>query len=267
MYLSRTARYMLAGFTVLVLAVLYFPILYIARLSFNQARSFSWPPRGFTLQWWRAAYHASGPRDALFRSLETALLASAIALVLGTLASFALTRHKFFGRNAVSFIAVLPIALPGIVTGLALNAGYHRVGINLSLFTLVVAHATFCIVIVYNNVAARLRRLAPSLEEASADLGADIFQTFGYITFPLMRSALLAGALLAFALSFDEIVVTTFTAGSGFETLPLWIFNNMFRPNNLPLVNVVATVVVVLSIVPVYLAQRLSDGAVGASGR
>jgi putative spermidine/putrescine transport system permease protein len=131
----------------------------------------------------------------------------------------------------------------------------------------VVAHATFCIVIVYNNVAARLRRLAPSLEEASADLGADIFQTFGYITFPLMRSALLAGGLLAFALSFDEIVVTTFTAGSGFETLPLWIFNNMFRPNNLPLVNVVATVVVVLSIIPVYLAQRLSDGALGASGR
>ena len=130
-----------------------------------------------------------------------------------------------------------------------------------------VAHATFCIVIVYNNVAARLRRLSPSLEEASADLGADIFQTFGYITFPLMRSALLAGGLLAFALSFDEIVVTTFTAGSGFETLPLWIFNNMFRPNSLPLVNVVATVVVVLSIVPVYLAQRLGDGALGASGR
>ena len=186
--------------------------------------------------------------------------------MLGTLASFALTRYRFFGRNAVSFIAVLPIALPGIVTGIALNSGYHRVGINLSLFTLVVAHATFCIVIVYNNVAARLRRLSPSLEEASADLGADIFQTFGYITFPLMRSALLAGALLAFALSFDEIVVTTFTA-SGFETLPLWIFNNMFRPNNLPLVNVVATVVVVLSIIPVYLAQRLSDGALGASGR
>ena len=265
MYVSRTARYLLGAFTALVLVVLYFPILYVARLSFNQARGFAWPPRGFTLQWWRAAYHASGPREALFRSVETAVLASAIALVLGTLASFALTRHRFFGRNAVSFLAVLPIALPGIVTGIALNSGYNRAGITLSMFTLVVAHATFCIVIVYNNVAARLRRLSPSLEEASADLGADIFQTFGYITFPLMRSALLAGALLAFALSFDEIVVTTFTAGSGFETLPLWIFNNMFRPNNLPLVNVVATVVVILSVIPVYLAQRLSDGALGPS--
>src|SRR4051794_33849456 len=259
MYVSRVARFALAGFTALVVGVLYFPLLYIARLSFNAARGFVWPPRGYTLEWWRAAYHATGPREALVRSIQTALLASAIALVLGTLASFALTRHRFFGRNAVSFVAVLPIALPGIVTGIALNSGYHRAGITLSLFTLVVAHATFCIVIVYNNVAARLRRLSPNLEEASSDLGADMFQTFGYITFPLMRSALLAGALLAFALSFDEIVVTTFTAGAGFETLPLWIFNNMFRPNNLPLVNVVATVVVIFSIIPVYIAQRLSD--------
>jgi len=267
MYLSRTARYILGAFMALVLAFMYFPILYIARLSFNKARGFRWPPQGFTLHWWHAAAQATGPREALFRSVETALLASGIALLLGTLASFALTRHRFFGRNSVSFLFVLPIALPGIVTGIALNAGYHRAGIALSLFTLVVAHATFCIVIVYNNVAARLRRLSPNLEEASADLGADMFQTFGFITFPLIKSAMLAGALLAFALSFDEIVVTTFTAGGGFETLPLWIFNNMFRPNNLPLVNVVATVVVIFSIIPVYLAQRLSDGAVGASGR
>src|SRR5207245_766539 len=143
-YISRTARYVLGAFTTLVLVVLYFPILYIARLSINKARSYAWPPQGFTLEWWRAATHASGPRDALFRSLETALLASAVAVVLGTLASFALTRYRFFGRNAVSFIAVLPIALPGIVTGIALNSGYHRAGIQLSLFTLVVAHATFC---------------------------------------------------------------------------------------------------------------------------
>ena len=267
MYLSRTARYILGAFMALILAFMYFPILYIARLSFNKARGFRWPPQGFTLHWWHAAAQATGPREALFRSVETALLASGIALLLGTLASFALTRHRFFGRNSVSFLFVLPIALPGIVTGIALNAGYHRAGIALSLFTLVVAHATFCIVIVYNNVAARLRRLSPNLEEASADLGAEMFQTFGFITFPLIKSAMLAGALLAFALSFDEIVVTTFTAGGGFETLPLWIFNNMFRPNNLPLVNVVATVVVIFSIIPVYLAQRLSDGAVGASGR
>ena len=149
-------------------------------------------------------------------------------------------RFKFFGRDTVSFLVVLPIALPGIVTGVALNPRSARSGITLGFFTLVVAHATFCIVVVFNNVVARLRRLAPNVEEASADLGADLFQTFRYVTFPLVRSALLAGGLLAFALSFDEIVVTTFTAGAGIETLPQWIFNNMFRPNQLPIVNVVA---------------------------
>jgi putative spermidine/putrescine transport system permease protein len=266
MYVSRFARITLGGFTALVVLVLYFPILYIARLSFNTARTYAWPPRGFTLQWWSDALHASGPRDALLRSLQTALLATVVALLLGTLAAFALSGQRFFGSGSVSLLVVLPIALPGIVTGIALNSGFHRAGIQLSLFTLVVAHATFCIVIVFNNVSARLRRLAPSVEEASADLGADIFQTFRMVTFPLMRSALLAGGLLAFALSFDEIIVTTFTAGAGYETLPLWIFNNMFRPNNLPLVNVVATVVVLLSIIPVYFAQRLSEGAIGGTG-
>ena len=151
--------------------------------------------------------------------------------MLGTLASFALTRHRFFGRDAVSLVIVLPIALPGIVTGIALSSGFQRVGINLSLFTLVVAHATFCVVIVYNNVAARLRRMSPNLEEASADLGADALQTFRLRHFPLMRSALVAGGLLAFALSFDEIVVTTFTAGGGYKTLPLWFADNFARPN------------------------------------
>jgi putative spermidine/putrescine transport system permease protein len=265
-YISRGTRYALAAFTTLVFVVLYFPIAYIARLSVNKAQTYAWPPQGYTLHWWQQAWHAPGPRDALLRSLQTAALATIIALGLGTLVSFALTRYRFIGRNSVSLFIVLPIALPGIVTGLALNSGFHRVGINLSLFTLVVAHATFCIVIVYNNVAARLRRLAPSVEEASSDLGADMFQTFRFITFPLIRSALVAGGLLAFALSFDEIVVTTFTAGPGFETLPLWIFNNMFRPRSLPLVNVVATVVVLLSIIPVYIAQRITErGVVGVT--
>ncbi len=266
MYLSRFARVALASFTALVLVVLYFPILYIARLSFNTARSYAWPPQGYTLEWWKQTAHASGPREALLHSVTVALVAALIAIVLGTLASFALTRYKFFGRQSVTLLAVLPIALPGIVTGIALNSGFQRIGVRLSFFTLVLAHATFCVVIVYNNVAARLRRMSPNLEEASADLGADLFQTFRSVTFPLMRSALLAGGLLAFALSFDEIIVTTFTVGAGFETLPMWIRDNMFRPNNLPLVNVVATVVVLVSIIPVYIAQRMSDGAVGATG-
>jgi putative spermidine/putrescine transport system permease protein len=258
MYLSRTARNLLRLATGLGLAFLYLPLLVVLVLSFNSSRTFSWPPDGLTLHWWSQAADNQGARHALGTSLKTAAGATAIALVLGQLASFAVQRYRFFGREVVSFVVILPIALPGIVTGLALNSAFRQASIGLGFFTLIVAHATFCIVLVYNNVIARLRRLAPSLEEASMDLGGDLFQTFRFVTFPLVRSALLAGGLLAFALSFDEIVVTTFTAGAGIETLPQWIFNNLFRPNNLPIVNVVATAVVVLSIVPVWLAQRLT---------
>jgi putative spermidine/putrescine transport system permease protein len=194
-------------------------------------------------------------------SVRTAAAATLISLVLGSLAAFGIHRFRFFGRNAISFLLVLPIALPGIVTAVALQTTFGRIGFDLGFRTVVIAHATFCIVVAYNNVIARLRRLAPSVMEASADLGATGWQTFRHVTFPLVRSAMLAGGLLAFALSFDEIVVTTFTAGAGFETLPQWIFNNFSRPNNIPLVNVVATVVMVLSIPLAWLAQRLSDGA------
>ena len=265
MYLSRLARVTLGIVAIGGLVFLYAPLVIIAVLSFNSARTFSWPPEGLTMHWWSQAFSTSGPRDALWTSVKTALAATGVALVLGTMASFAVQRFKFFGRESVSLLVILPIALPGIVTGIALNAAFRQVGIELGLLTLVVAHATFCIVVVYNNVVARLRRLSPNLEEASADLGADPFQTFRHVTFPLVRSALLAGALLAFALSFDEIVVTTFTAGAGIETLPQWIFNNLFRPNQLPVVNVVATAVVLASIIPVWLAQRLSEGSAGVA--
>jgi putative spermidine/putrescine transport system permease protein len=259
MYLSRGARVALGVIAVVVIAILYAPLLYVARLSVNKAPNYAWPPRGFTLEWWDQAIHSPGPQEALWHSVQTALLATAIALVLGTLAGFALSRFRFFGQGSVSLAIVLPIALPGIVTGIALLSAFQRVGIELSLMTLVVAHATFCVVIVYNNVGARLRRMQGNLEEASADLGADGLQTFRYVSFPLMRSALLAGGLLAFALSFDEIVVTTFTAGIGYQTLPIWFADNFARPNAIPVVNVVATFVVIVSIIPVYFAQRLID--------
>jgi putative spermidine/putrescine transport system permease protein len=259
MHLSRTARNLLRLAAGAGLAFLYLPLVIVLVLSFNSSRTFSWPPDGLTLHWWNQAANNGGARHALWTTVKVATGATAIALVLGTLASFAVQRYRFFGREAVSFVVILPIALPGIVTGLALNSAFRQASIGLGFFTLIVAHATFCIVLVYNNVITRLRRLAPSVEEASMDLGGDLFQTFRYVTFPLVRSALLAGGLLAFALSFDEIVVTTFTAGAGIETLPQWIFNNLFRPNNLPVVNVVATAVVVLSIVPVWLAQRLTS--------
>jgi putative spermidine/putrescine transport system permease protein len=265
---STTTRWVLRLVTIAVVAFLYVPLAVIAILSFNTSQSLAWPPDGFTLHWWGEAATNTGARDALITSLKVATGATALALVLGTLTSFAVQRYKFFGREAVSFLVVLPIALPGIVTGIALNSAFRQVGIELGLFTLIVAHATFCIVVVYNNVLARLRRLAPNVEEASADLGADMFQTFRFVTFPLMRTALLAGALLAFGLSFDEIVVTTFTAGAGIETLPQWILNHLSRPNQLPIVNVVATFVVLVSILPVWAAQRLTGETPGlASGR
>lgn len=258
MILSLPARIALRLLTALVLAFLYVPLIVIAILSFSTSRTFTWPPPGYTTKWWHRAFHAPGPRDALLTSVKVALLATLIALVLGSLASYAVNRFKFFGRDSISLLIVLPIALPGIVTGVALNAAFREMGFNFGYITVVIAHATFCIVVVFNNVVARLRRLAPNVDEASADLGADVFQTFRYVTFPLIRSALVAGGLLAFALSFDEIVVTTFTAGPGMETLPQWIFNNIFRPNQLPTVNVVAVVVITLSIIPVWVAQRLS---------
>jgi putative spermidine/putrescine transport system permease protein len=184
------------------------------------------------------------------------------------MAAFALQRYRFFGRNSISLLIVLPIALPGIVTGIALNNAFRTIlGIDLGLLTAIIAHSTFCIVVVFNNVVARLRRMGGNLEEASMDLGADGVTTFRLVTFPMLRSALLAGGLLAFALSFDEIIVTTFTLGTGLETLPIWIYDNLFRPNQAPVVNVVAAVLIVVSTVPVYFAQRLSGGDSASGGR
>jgi len=265
--LSAVSRWTLRLWTWGALAFLYVPLLVVAILSFNTSTSLTWPPRGFTTDWWSKAWKADGPREALITSIQLALAATAVALLLGTLAAFALQRYQFFGRYSISFLLVLPIALPGIVTAVALQNTFSRridVGpfdfqVGFGFHSLVIAHATFCVVIAYNNVVARLRRMSPNLLEASADLGADGIQTFRHVTFPLVRSALLAGGILAFALSFDEIVVTTFTSGPGIETLPQWILNNLTRPNNVPLVNVVATVVMLVSIPLAWLAQRLSD--------
>jgi putative spermidine/putrescine transport system permease protein len=229
-----------------------------------------WPPPSLTFHWFSRAFGSAGPGGPLLTSVKVALVATAIALILGTLASLAVARHRFFGRETVSFLVILPIALPGIVTGVALSNTFTQVlGVSLSLLTVIAGHATFCIVVVYNNAVARLRRAAGSIEEASADLGADPWQTFRFVTLPTMRSALVAGGLLAFALSFDEIIVTLFTIGAGQQTLPIWIFNNLFRPNQLPVINVVAILLVAASTVPVYLAHRLTrdeEGAVAVRG-
>ncbi len=266
--MSRGLRLTLLVCTILALAVIYVPLGIVVLNSFNTSGSFAWPPTGLTLDWWDRALNSTGARDALWVSLRVATLATVISLVLGTMAALALQRFQFFGRNVVSLLVILPIALPGIVTGIAFqNAFKSLLGINLGFLTLVVAHATFCIVTVFNNVQARLRRLGSNLEEASMDLGAGTFTTFRLITFPMLRSALLAGGLLSFALSFDEIIVTTFTAGPRQETLPLWILNNMFRAQQAPVVNVVAAALIVASIVPIWLAQKLAgtDESVAAA--
>jgi len=259
-------RWVLRVGTGVTLAFIYLPLVVIAMYAFNESRSQAWPIDGVTLEWFDRAVNNPGVRDALWTSVKAGLGATAVALLLGTLAALAVARYRFFGRETISFLVILPIALPGIVTGMALNATFSQVlNVDLTLFTVIVGHATFCIVVVYNNAIARLRRTGTSLEEASMDLGANGWKTFRYVTFPALRSALVAGALLAFALSFDEIIVTTFTIG-GEQTLPIWIFTNYARPNQLPVVNVVGLCVILLSIIPVYIANRLSQDPVGAPG-
>jgi putative spermidine/putrescine transport system permease protein len=259
MRLSPATRNLMRGGVAITLAFIYIPLIVIAIYAFNGGNSLAWPPPHLTTEWFGKAIDNQGARDALWTSIKVGAAATAIALLLGTLASFAVARYRFFGRETISFLVVLPIALPGVVTGVALSNTFTQVlGVDLSLFTVIIGHATFCIVVVYNNVIARLRRVSGNLEEASADLGAHTWQTLRFVTMPSIQTALVAGGLLAFALSFDEIIVTNFTIGAGEQTLPIWIFSNLFRPNNLPIVNVVAVIVVLLSIIPVYLAHRLT---------
>jgi putative spermidine/putrescine transport system permease protein len=262
--LSRGGAWGLRALVVAVLAFIYVPLVVVLINSFNADPTFSWPPSGFTLEWWDRAKGSSGLIDGLQQSLIVGLLATAIALVLGTFAAFALQRYAFFGRQAVSLLIILPIALPGIVTAIALsNAFITILGVGLSRWSLVVAHATFCIVVVYNNVVARLRRLGGNIEEASLDLGATRLTTFRLVILPNLGGALLAGALLAFALSFDEIVVTTFTAPPDIQTLPIWIYTNLLNRQQAPVVNVAAAALIVLSFVPIYLSQKLSGDSTG----
>ena len=249
-----------------VLAFLYLPLGILAVLAFNESRSQAWPPTGFTFKWFGEA--ASNPTliSAFVNSIIVATVATALALVLGTLAALAVQRYSFFGRQTISFLFILPIALPGVVTGIALRTTFVTFEIPFGLFTIIVGHATFCVVIAFNNVIARLRRLPRTPEEASSDLGADPVMTFRRVTLPGMRTALLAGGLLAFALSFDEIIVTNFTAGAGTQTIPMWILSAIQRPTELPVVNVVALVLIILSVIPVWLATRIS-GEATAGGR
>jgi putative spermidine/putrescine transport system permease protein len=256
---SRTARFLVKAGSVITLLFLYVPLALVVIYSFNASVGQKWPIEEFTTKYWSLAWKSPDVREALVNSTFVATMATLLALLLGSLAAFAVHRFRFFGRNAVSLFLVLPIALPGIVTAIALNASINNLGFTFSLWTIMIGHATFCIVVVYNNVIARLRRTPSSLVEASMDLGANGWQTFRMVTFPAIRTAIVAGALLAFALSFDEIVVTNFVSGTEL-TIPKFIFNNLRQPRNRPIINVVAVGVTVAMLIPVYIAQRISGG-------
>jgi putative spermidine/putrescine transport system permease protein len=253
---GRGTRIALVGWSALVVLFLWFPLALIVVYAFNKSNVQSWPIPGFTTKWFRVAWQSQDVRSALWLSVRVALTATGAALVLGSMAAVGVARFQFFGREAVSFLLVLPIALPGIVTGMALDSFFIAGHISVSMWTIVIGHATFCIVIAYNNVLARLRRSSPSLIEASQDLGADGWQTFRFVIWPVLSTALIAGGLLAFALSFDEVVVTFFTAGAQ-NTLPLLILGYIRLGQQLPVVNAIASAMILLTLIPVALAQRL----------
>src|SRR5262249_24512742 len=240
-----------------VVLFLHLPIVIIILYAFNAQTAQGWPITDWTTKWFGPTLHDGDMQQALWLSLKAACGATVIAVLLGSLAAVGLHRFRFYGADVISFVFVLPIALPGIITGMALNSFFSYWKVNFSLWTIVVGHATFCIVIVFNNVIARLRRTPTSLAEASMDLGADGWQTFRFVTLPTVSTALVSGALLAFALSFDEVIVTTFTAGAQ-NTLPIWIFGNIRIGQQLPEVNVVVFVVLIATIIPVTIAQRLT---------
>src|SRR5580692_1830903 len=262
---GRLARIGLRIWVAGVLLFLFVPIVIIIVYAFNSSIIQTWPIHGFSTKWFSVAWHDPQVRAALVLSLKAAVVATVIALLLGSLAAFGVHRFRFFGRESVSLLLVLPLALPGIITGIALNSAFSFAGIDLSLLTIVIGHATFCIVVVYNNVIARLRRVSGSLVEASMDLGAGPWQTFRFVTLPSISTALVSGALLAFALSFDEVIVTTFTAGAQ-NTLPIWILGAIRLGQQLPEVNVVVTVVVLLMFIPILIAARLT-GTENVTGR
>jgi len=247
-------------------AFLHVPIAVVAIYAFNTEESaFSFPPQGFTLRWFAAAAARADLVDAILLSARVALVSTAVALVLGTLAALALARRRFPGKDAVTLVFILPIALPGIVTGIALLSAFRLGGIDPGFWTIAIGHATFCVVVVYNNVVARLRRMPQSLVEASMDLGADAFQTFRRVILPQLGTSLLAGGILAFGLSFDEIIVTTFTAGHE-QTLPIWLLGQLGRPRDVPVTNVVALAVMLATALPILAAWWLTRGTEDVTG-
>jgi len=264
--LSERASWVLKLSAIGAILFLHIPMWLIFLYAFTTDESaYTFPPPGLTLKWIPQALANSAMQDALFLTIRVAVLATGMALILGTLAAAAVFRYDFFGKESISFMLILPLALPGIVTGIAMRSAISLIHIPFSFWTIVIGHATFCVVVVYNNVLARFRRSSNSMIEASMDLGANSFQTFWNIVLPNIGTALLAGAILAFSLSFDEVIVTTFTAGNQ-QTLPIWIFSQMLKPRNRPITNVTAMLVVLITALPILFAQRITAGTNDSEG-
>lgn len=264
---SERAPFWLKAAAIAGLLFMHVPILLIFVYAFTtEDRSYQWPPPGLTLDWFAVAWGREDVWAALGLSFRVATISTIIALVLGTLCAAAVSRTKFFGRETISLLVILPIALPGIITGISLRSAFNLADIPFSFWTIVLGHATFCVVVVYNNAVARFRRLSGSLVEASMDLGANSFQTFRHVILPNISTALLAGGMLAFALSFDEVIVTTFTAGQQ-QTLPIWMLEELVRPRQRPVTNVVAMVVVLVTFLPILGAYYLTRGTDTVAGQ
>ena len=242
------------------LLFLHVPILLIFLYAFTtEEKTYQFPPPGLTLKWFEVTWNRPDVWQSLALSLQVACVSTIIAIILGTLCAAAVSKSRFFGREAISLLVILPIALPGIITGISLRSAFNILDVPFSTWTIILGHATFCVVVVYNNAIARFRRLSGSLIEASYDLGANHFQTFRYVLLPNLATALLAGGMLAFALSFDEVIVTTFTAGQQ-QTLPIWMLEELVRPRQRPVTNVVAMVVVSVTFLPILGAYWLTKG-------
>ena len=248
------------------LLFLHLPILLIFLYAFTtEEKTYVFPPPGLTTKWFAVAWNRVDIWPPLYLSLQVAAISTLLAMILGTCVSAAMARAKFFGREQISLLILLPIALPGVITGMALRSAFSIIDIDFSTWTIILGHATFCIVIVFNNAVARFRRLSGGILEASADLGANAFQTFRHVLLPNLGTALLAGGMLAFALSFDEVIVTTFTAGQQ-STLPIWMYSELIRPRQRPVTNVVAIVVFAATFVPILLAYYLTRNGSETAG-
>ena len=266
---SEKPAWWLTSATIAALLFIHVPLLLIILYSFSMDVNFQFPPSGYTTQWYGEAMGRADMWEAVWLSVKVATIATLIAIMLGTMAAAALWKSTFFGKDYISLLFILPIALPGIITGIALRSAFNILDIPFSTWTIILGHATFCIVVVFNNALARFRRLSGSMIEASMDLGADGFQTFRHVILPQIGSALLAGGMLAFALSFDEVIVTIFTNGLENKTLPIWIYEQLFRPRERPITNVAAVLVMIVTFIPVLAAYYLTrDGEhIGGAGK